>query len=427
MSQAPVRPTGPGPATPAVPSGGVPAPSGTSTLDFPTPVPSRTPQLLQRLQVVVALALLVAGMMSAWVIADLRADLAAAPNLAQQYARLGQVQHDLSAAARLAETSVILDENAGGENAKASIEQVVAASGLLVQAAKDRPQDAEALQAIGGGVLRYSLTLASALGASPGKAGPVLVNARDQLDALLGEIDQLQDRLATEAQTRPWSQNTAVVTLTALAMLVVLGWVSWVVARRSHRVLNPGVIAAAIALVVLIGITAAAQLTAESASDSSRSTQFSRVVNTTNAGRHLDAAQLILTTAVLTRTWNNATEADYTAAYKAARSAANAEGLSGLGSFNGAAQPLADHLSAGEWAQAQEALLATGRDSLSGAATTLRESATSVSDSAVAVAAAAPANARANLIAQLVFVIAIALVGAALGVLGLYQRLREYR
>ena len=37
-------------------------------------------------------------------------------------------------------------------------------------------------------------------------------------------------------------------------------------------------------------------------------------ISTTNAGRHLDAAQLILTTAVLTRTWNNATEADYTAA-----------------------------------------------------------------------------------------------------------------
>ena len=55
----------------------VTASPGVATAEFPPPVPSRTPQLLRRLQVAVALAVLIAGAVSVWVISDLRNDLAA--------------------------------------------------------------------------------------------------------------------------------------------------------------------------------------------------------------------------------------------------------------------------------------------------------------------------------------------------------------
>jgi hypothetical protein len=371
--------------------------SGTPSFDIAPPVPSRTPWLLQRLQVVVALAVLIAGAMSAWVIADLRGDLASAPNLAQQYARLGEVQHDLSAAARLAKVSVILGEAASGANATAAIDQVVAASGLLVESAKDRPQDAEALQAIGGDTLRYSLTLASAVGSPRAQALPRLAVAQKQLDALLGQLDDLQAQLAAEADARPWSQGTPAVWLVCLAMVAVLS------------------------------ITAAAQGAAISASDTSRSTQFSRVVNTSAAVQHLDAAQQVLTTAVLTQTWDAAARANQTREVKSATVAANKENLTGLSTFTDARDALDTQMSKGEWKAAATALTDTAKKSLSGAAQTVRDTARDVSDSAVTVASSAPTSARATLVIQLVLVILIALVGAALGVLGLYQRLREYR
>ena len=428
MSQAPAPVAAPGP-TPArtAPTGIPPVSSGTPSFDIAPPVPSRTPWLLQRLQVVVALAVLIAGAMSAWVIADLRGDLASAPNLAQQYARLGEVQHDLSAAARLAKVSVILGEAASGANATAAIDQVVAASGLLVESAKDRPQDAEALQAIGGDTLRYSLTLASAVGSPRAQALPRLAVAQKQLDALLGQLDDLQAQLAAEADARPWSQGTPAVWLVCLAMVAVVVWASWVVAQRSHRVVNLGLAAAVVALLALLSITAAAQGAAISASDTSRSTQFSRVVNTSAAVQHLDAAQQVLTTAVLTQTWDAAARANQTREVKSATVAANKENLTGLSTFTDARDALDTQMSKGEWKAAATALTDTAKKSLSGAAQTVRDTARDVSDSAVTVASSAPTSARATLVIQLVLVILIALVGAALGVLGLYQRLREYR
>ena len=428
MSQkpAPVSAPGPTPVRPP-PTGSPPVPADTSSFDIAPPVPSRTPRLLQRLQVVVALAVLIAGAMSTWVIADLRGDLASAPNLAQQYARLGEVQHDLSAAARLAKVSVILGEAADGANAAAAIDQVVAASGLLVESAKERPQDAAALQAIGGDTLRYSLTLASAVGSPRTQALPRLAVAQKQLDALLGQLDDLQAQLAAEADARPWSQGTPAVWLVCLAMAAVVVWASWLVAQRSHRVVNLGLAAAVVALLSMIGITAAAQGAAVSASEASRSTQFARVVNTTAAVRHLDAAQQVLTTAVLTQTWDATAQANTTTEVKSATAAASKENLTGLSSFTNARDSLDTQMSKGEWKAATSALTDTAKKSLSGAAQAVRDNARSVSDGAVTIASAAPTSARATLVVQLVLVIVVALVGAALGVLGLYQRLTEYR
>ena len=428
MSQAPVRPT-PSSTTsaPSVASGAALITSGTSTLGVPTPVPSRSPQLLRRLQVVVALALLIAGALSVWVVTDLRGDLASAPNLAEQYARLGQVQHSLSAAARLADQSVLLGESADGANATAAIDQVVHASGLLVEAAKERPQDADAVQAIGGNVLRFSLVLSSAVGAPQAQALPRLATAQTQLGDLLGQIDQLQAQLATEAAGRPWSQSTPAVALAGVAMAAVVAWVAWVVARRSHRVLNLGLAAAVIALFVVIGLTATAQDVAANASQASRSTQFTHVVNTTNAVRHLDAAQQVLTTAVLTQAWNATTKNTYALEFTAASAAARVEGLPQPNDVDTAKEALATRMNQGNWKAATTNLLDTGSDGLSAAADAFRTSASTASDGAVADAAAAPTDARASLVAELVLIVAVALAGAALGVLGLFQRLREYR
>ena len=415
-------------ATTATVAGGTTAAlPGANAPEFPPVVPSRTPQLLQRLQMLVALALLVAGAVSAWVISDLRNDLASAPNLAQQYARLGQVQHSLSNAARLTTESVIAGESAGGTRASGATKQLGTAAGLLVEAARDRPEDAEELSTLSQGVLTYSQTLAAIPGTPRASALAELSAADTQLDKLLSGIASLQDRLTTEAASRPWSQSTPWAALACLAMLAVVVWTSWLVARRSHRILNLGLAAAGAALLVLLGTTAAAQGLAASASDASRGAQFGHVVNTALAVTQLDAAQRILTTAVVTQHWDSTSAATYTKAFQAASEAAAPEDLPSLKSFDTAKGTLTDQLSGGDWKAAATTLLADNAKSLAGTAGAFLDDANAVSASAVTAAATGPQSARTGLVADLVIAIVLALAGAALGVLGLYQRLREYR
>ncbi len=423
MSKAPVRPT-PSSTTsaPSVASGAALITSGTSTLGVPTPVPSRSPQLLRRLQVVVALALLIAGALSVWVVTDLRGDLASAPNLAEQYARLGQVQHSLSAAARLADQSVLLGESADGANATAAIDQVVHASGLLVEAAKERPQDADAVQAIGGNVLRFSMVLSSAVGAPRAQALPRLATAQTQLGDLLGQIDQLQPSWPPR---RPPSLEPARRRRIGrrrhggsggLGPGSSLGAVTGAqprACRRRHRL-------------VCRDRAHATARTSQQRLAGSRSTITPRG-QPTNAVRHLDAAHQVLTTAVLTQAWNATTKNAYALEFTAASAAARVEGLPQPNDVDTAKEALATRMNQGNWKAATTNLLDTGSDGLSAAADAFRTSASTASDGAVADAAAAPTDARASLVAELVLIIAVALAGAALGVLGLFQRLREYR
>lgn len=415
-------------ATASAPTGAVPATvPATTTPEFPPIAPSRTPQLLQRLQLLVVLALLVAGTVSVWVIADLRNDLASAPNLAQQYARLGQVQHSLTSAARLTAESVVAGEPADGPRAAQATKQLGTAAGLLVEAARDRPEDADELSTLSQTVLAYSDTLAAVPGSARADALTRLSTADAQLDKLLGDTAQLQARLATEAAARPWSQSTPWATLACLAMLAVVAWAGWLVARRSHRVLNLGLGAAGAALLVLLVVTASAQGLAASASDASRGTQFGHVVNGTVAVNQLDAARRVLTTAVVTQHWDSTAAAAYTKALQGANQAAAPEGLPSLKSFDKAKATLADQLTRGDWKAASATLLASDDKSLTGTASSFLDDASKTSDSAVAAAATGPESARVGLVADLVAAILLALAGAALGALGLYQRLREYR
>jgi hypothetical protein len=399
----------------------------TTSRDFPTPVPSRTPQLLRRLQVMVAVAALIAGAVSVWVISDLRNDLAAAPNLAQQYARLGQVEHSLTRAADLAARSVIAGQAADGSLAVAATEEVATANGLLIAAAKDRPQDAEALTEVSRAVLDYAVDIHAAAGAARATALPLLTQADRDLDDLSTQIRTLQQQLGTEAQARPWSQGSPAALLVALAVVAAIGWASWVLAQRTHRVLNIGLAGAAVAVLLVLGMTAAAQASAATASDTSREVQFAHVVNATAAVTALDTAQRDLTTAVLTRTWTASAKSAYQAAFDAASTAAATEGLPGLKAFESAASELTAQLSKGEWTKAGTILLADGTKSLDSAADSFRDTADSVVQAATATAAQEPQSTRSGLVLQLVVAVILAVAGAAAGVLGIDRRLREYR
>ncbi|MFT4110020.1 hypothetical protein [Propionicimonas sp.] len=401
--------------------------AGAPATEFPVPAPSRSPQLLRRLQAVIALAVLIAGAVGAWVIADLRDDLASVPNLAQQYARLGQVQHALSTANDLATRSVLLGESASGTNATAAATQVARANGLVVQAATDRPQDAAALTALGQEVLQYSTSLTVAAGASGTTARSALTAATSQLEEVLSAIDDLQAELATEASARPWSQTSPGAVIVIVVMLGVVGWASWLLARLSHRAVNPGLAGAAAALLLLLVTGVAAQNTAAQASVASRDTEFTHVVNAATAVRQLDTAQRVVTTAVLDQTWDSDAEAAYAAAYKAASTAGRAEDLGSLSRFDTQQAAITDAVSKGDPKTAASTLLSDDAKAFRAVADAFRDKAEATSDTAVATAADEPRAARSELVFHLVVTILLAVAGAVAGVGGIARRLREYQ
>ena len=401
-----------------------PAPAAPAA-EFPVPQRSRTPRLLQRLQLAVALVLLVGGALTAWMITDLRADLATAPVLAEQYARLGQVRHNLNSAADLAARSVLAGEKADGEKARAASAALGTAAGTLVDAAQARPEDAAALKALSTDMLGYAQLLGSAAGAPRAQALPLLTQADARLATLLDGVAGVQSGLAEQAAARPLSQNNALVLWPAILLLGVVVWVSWQVARRSHRVLNLGLAGAALAVVLVASVGLNAQNTAASASQVSRATQFTHVATLATAVDELDHAQRVLTTATLEQAWSDTASGEYQDAFTAASRAAATEKLPSLKGFDTAAKDLVGLLEKRDWAGAAKVL--TAGQGLDAVASDVRAKAADKTGTALATATAEPEAARTTLLIELVLVVVLALAGAALGALGLARRLQEYR
>lgn len=397
--------------------------------EFTGPSPSHTPRLLRRLQVIAALVLLVAGGVGTLVISDLRADLASAPGLAEQYARLGQVQNRLVEAANLAATGVIIDEVHGGSRAKAAGEQLAQAAGLLVTAAKERPADAGPLEQISQDVVRYGQLLRGASGTDRPKALAALEGADQLLDGrLLKSLTGLQSQLEQQAKDRSWGENTFISVAVGLAIVAALAWISWALAQRSHRALNIGLVGAAVAAIVVVATTVGAQNAAAAASDLSRDAQFGRVVNITEAAAQVGAARRVQIGAVLERSWGTAAQTSFATAFKAAGQAADTEaGLPNLSVFEQAHAKLAALLAEGDWAGAGKLVADTGDKSLTTMAKGFSDAAAKASTEAVQTAATQPGEVSNSLLWQLGLVLLVAVAGAAVAVLGVAQRLKEYR
>ncbi len=396
--------------------------------EFVPPQPSRTPQLLRRLQAGAALALLLLGALSTWVISELRTDLATAPGVSAQYARLGEVQSRLLEANTLAAQGVIMGNGAMTDRAEAAGARLNEAAGLLVTAATARPQDTQALAAISGHLVSYGQLLRAADGRDAKVATGLLDRADTQLDdQLLPELAALQAGLTNEAAARSWTESEILVPWLAVLTVGFLGWISWFVAQRSRRVLNLGLIGAMVAALGIIWVTTAAQQAAAVASNESRGTEFSRVVGLTEATNQLGTAQRLQVHAVLVRSWSGPEANAVDAAVKAAGTTGLASADSILTDYTAARKKLAGLMSKGDWKGAAGPALANGAKDLAGIARSFDEAVSQARGNAVVAAASSPDQVRGNLMWQLGAAFLAALVGAALAVAGLEQRLQEYR
>lgn len=396
--------------------------------EFVPPQPSRTPQVLRRLQAAAAIALLLLGGLGTWVISELRADLASAPGVSAQYARLGEVQNRLLEANALAAVGVIEGNGGMTDRAEAAGASLNQAAGLLVEAATARPQDAEAIAAISGHLVSYGQLLRAADGREAKTAKGLLDRADNQLDKqLLPGLAALQTGLSEEAAARSWTESEFLVPLLAVLTVGFLGWISWVVAHRTRRVLNLGLVGAIVAALAILWLTVAAQQAGAAASTDSRTTEFARVVDFTEAANQLGTAQRIQAHAVLVRSWTQGEAAAVDAAVKAAAGTSLPAGDRILADYASARDKLVALMAKADWTGATGLVLAEGENGLAGIAKRFDDAASRARAEAVMAAAGSPDEVRNTLMWQLAAAVLAALAGAALAVAGIEQRLQEYR
>lgn len=417
------------PAMPTAPTA-LAVPPMAPTAEFAPPPPSRTPVLFRRLQAVAAAGLIVLGVAAALIVSGLRADLATAPAVAEQYARLGQVNSLLIEADTLTARSILQRGAAAGRDAaEAADARLVQAAGLLVEAAATRPADTAALAGISQSVVAYGQQLRAASAAGEDAAAASLRTADEVLETRIQpDLDQLQAQLTAESDRDYTAGLGWIMPVLAIGVAGALVWMSWVVAQRSHRVVNPGLVGALVAALVVAGVTIAAQQSAASAVEASRGAALDDVATVSMGSTQLRASERITIRATIDREWGESQENGTEAALTATAAAVNQHGsLPSLAAYRDANDAAISLLEKGDWTGATKLVVATGDESLSSAAEEWATAASDVTQEQVHSAAEAAASTNDTLLAQLVVVILAALGGAVLALVGFAQRLREYR
>ena len=411
------------------PGRNLPAPAAAAgQAEFSPPQPSRTPQLLRQLQVIATLVLLVLGGVGTLLITQLRDDLDSAPQVAAQSARLGEVQTRLLGAATLAAEGVLKGNGTTTTQATDAGTRVGEAVGLLVEAATARPQDAPALSQLSREVTAFGNALRAADGRDTTTARTLLDKAGKQLDGqVLPDLAILQKAVAAEASASA-TGSAFIMPVLGLAAAVFLVWVSWVLAQRSRRVLNLGLIGAIVGVLVISWVTLAAQQGTAVAAGQSRGTQFTRVTRLNTASAQVDTARRLQAEALLGRSWTAAQAKAVTAAIDAAEKAADTNAAkSDLGDYRKAEAALAVLMAKSDWVGAGKLALTGEKSGVIDTSTAFQQTIAEGRSQATTAAVDAADEVRSGLPWQLAAVILAALVGAGLAFAGVAQRLVEYR
>lgn len=211
-----------------------------------------TARLLSLSRLVAALACLVAGAVGAWVLNATSASLGEINQGTQQVLRLQQIKGDVYRADALATAGLALGTPAG--SVVGYTEALTQAAQLTVEASNAQPLDQSDLTAVNAGLISYVLTMERARTAYPtsnatgisivGQAGQSL--AQTTIPALDKLIAANQSRVdAARASDRLWAAGLALIPVLLLVAIGVL------LARRTRRVLNIGLLVAVAASLVL--------------------------------------------------------------------------------------------------------------------------------------------------------------------------------
>jgi hypothetical protein len=372
------------------------------------PAVSATPRALRRYQLISSMVLLVLGLLAVVQLAQLRTELGAAPAAGAQHVRLGEVAAAVSAAGNSAAADA-----AAGTTSERSSQSLAQAAQVLIAAASTDAGRADQLGSLNAAVLQYGQLLA---------AGQF-----DQAEQLRGQsiqptLDSLGADVSAESDAAWWTSPWLAIGLGALALGALI-WVSYRVALRSHRVLNAGLLAAAVGVIAIAGLAAGGTPVSGGAGVAGDAVVQSSS-SLTSAQLQSDAATRVLLDAVRAKRWDKAAQSAYNQADQQA-----SDGLAGdladrYSALQEARKPLVQALAAGDWSKAAGRLAASS--DLAAADTALFE-AIAAQRADLSAAASADSTSDALLLLFEAGAGALALAGAFLSVRGLQTRIEEYR
>lgn len=382
----------------------------------PVPPPSQGRRKLRQLQTAAVSAMLALGLISAIQLFDLRAQLASAPNITAQYAHLATVQTNLVEAGNFAALRSLGDSSADIEG------RLDQASAELVQAAAQRPADREILAQIGSVASNYGALLVRAQSST----NPVqaLAKADAVLDnQILPKLESLRAALKSESTQRSWSFNSLVLLAAAVAAAGVLIWSSVQLARRTHRLVNPGLVVALIITAVLGAISASAISEAYSADAASRGTKFKQVSALADGELVLGELRRSQTRTTLTRALPTNPVKEQKALLTKLSSNATLPTVETKAAVS-AHRAVTTAVSKSSWSEATKLLTAA---ETTATADSFAMTVQTLAAKAITASAQRPTEAANSLVAEAIFLPLLALGGAGLAFWGVSLRLREYR
>lgn len=388
--------------------------------------PSTTPGRLRRFLALVILMTLLAGMQLLLGANGLRTAPSNEPQETILYARLSKVQANLLIATATAQLSALSPEASRTTHSQEVMDQVSQSWDELLEAARTRPESADDLKTIGQDILQYSFSLGSITGASQAEAASVLPKAEQQLDTINTEVDALKASLKSEITADLPSVMPFLGYLFGVLAVGAVVWASIGVAHKTHRVLNLGLLGAAVGMLVMLGTFAGTQQTATDLSADIRDDYLAKVIAADTAAQALGQAHLMLTSAALTESWSNADSTSYAKLFDQVKLSRTELSLPSVKPF-ATSSDLLRQIENGSWSEAQATLLDTGSSGVSAAAEAYFASIDQVSDQATETTTTAAATANQIAIRQMALIALLALGGAAAAVGGIRPRLREFR
>lgn len=211
-----------------------------------------TSRVLSLSRLIAALACLIAGAVGAWVLNSTSASLGEINRGTQQMLRLQQIKGDIYNADALATSGLALGTPAA--SVTAYNDALTQAAQLTVEASQAQPLDQAELTSVNAGIISYVLTMERARTAYPRDNADGITYVDQASTALTKTTVPALDRLiaanssrvdAARASDRLWAGGVALVSVLLLVGIGIL------LARRTRRILNVGLLVALAASLVL--------------------------------------------------------------------------------------------------------------------------------------------------------------------------------
>lgn len=416
-------------ATPVATPGAAPDADDTVGRRFAVP----TATLLRLSRTVAALACLVAGAVGAWVLNTTSDSLSTIDQGTQQIIRLQEIKGDVLRADGLATIAL-----AQGKAASATSDYTAAlkdASKLTVEASQAQSLDQGDLTVVNAALLNYALAMERARTAYPKdnaagltyvtEAGTVLsVDTIPALDKLIAANEARVD--TARAGDRLWAAGLALV-----PVLLLVG-ISLLLARRTKRVINIGLVVALAASVVLWRLVDSNLVDAADAVDSARSGSLQTVTAAATGYSSLAEARSIEGRELLQPTSLGTLEPTWSAAMAEVNAALKKLGIEGsaiatnVDAYTTAHTALADLLKANKLTDARTA----SANTTTGVTPAYEKASAALSgvvDSSKTATIKDMSSQRTNLLYASVIAVLLGLLAAAATLFGIGGRLREYR